>query len=188
MVMTQTQYAFSIMRQSGGFGNPILFALCGQGIGYVAQLLWVFLFLGFAILAGANAGPNELVVQAVFGAIGAVAAATIGVFIGAAIQHLALKIVGGAHQQYETSFRVMAFVNGSFAWLNIIPICGPLIGAIWLIVAGIIGMANAHECSTGKAVGAFFVALLLACAFIVAIYLGIVAVVVAVVGAAGLAR
>ncbi len=192
MVMTQTPYAFSVMRQSGGFGNPILFALWGQGVGYVAQLVWVVLFLGFAILAGANAGRNELVaqlvVQVAFGAVGAVAAATIGVFIGAAIQHLALKIVGGAYQQYETSFRVMAFVNGSFAWLNIIPICGPFVAAIWLIVAGIIGMAHAHECSTGKAIGAFFVALLLVCAIIVVIYVGILAVVFAVVGAAGLAR
>ena len=51
----------------------------------------------------------------------------IGLFIGSAIVHLCLMIVGGANQSFETTFRVLAFSHGSAGPLQIIPLCGGLI-------------------------------------------------------------
>jgi hypothetical protein len=52
-------------------------------------------------------------------------------FIGSAIVHLCLMIVGGANQSFETTFRVLAFSQGSTGPLQMIPICGGLISGVW---------------------------------------------------------
>jgi phage FluMu protein Com len=186
LVMLEPSQAFSIMRQTGGLGQPLMYALWGQTIGFVAQMIWYVPLLGIIALNERNGGEMlvfQLVFNLVGGVIGLVAGVFIGLFLGAAIQHLCLRLVGGATQPYETTFRVLAFVQGSFGWLNIIPIFGPLVGSVWGIVAMIIGQANAHECSIGKSVGAFFLSIVLGCAILFAIYMLIVLIVVAIVAA-----
>ena len=40
-------------------------------------------------------------------------------------------IVGGANQPFETTFRVLAFSQGSIGPLQMIPLCGGLISVVW---------------------------------------------------------
>src|SRR5262249_6324845 len=87
----------------------------------------------------------------------------IGLFIGSAIVHLCLMIVGGANQPFETTFRVIAFSQGSAGPLQIIPICGGLISGIWALVCNCIGLARAHETDTGRAVLAVFLPVIVFC-------------------------
>ena len=54
----------------------------------------------------------------------------IGLFIGAAIVHLCLMIVGGANKTFEATFRVLAFSQGSTGPLQMIPVCGGLIAGV----------------------------------------------------------
>ena len=87
----------------------------------------------------------------------------IGLFIGSAIVHLCLMIVGGANQSFETTFRVLTFSHGSTGPLQIIPLCGGLISGVWALVCTCIGLARAHETDTGRAVLAVFLPLIICC-------------------------
>ena len=72
-------------------------------------------------------------------------------------------IVGGANQPFETTFRVLAFTQGSASPLQIIPLCGGLISGVWALVCNCIGLARAHETDTGRAVLAVFLPLIVCC-------------------------
>src|SRR5207247_9249188 len=115
-----------------------------------------FLFsLGLHSIGLFSDRQNALVAMAGMG-IGSVAfiillplLVVIGLFIGSAIVHLCLMIVGGANQPFETTFRVLAFSQGSTGPLQMIPLCGSLIAGIWALVINCIGLARAHESETG---------------------------------------
>jgi hypothetical protein len=110
----------------------------------------------FAALAGIGVGSIALIVLVpVF--------ILIGLFIGAAIIHLCLMIVGGANKPFEATFRVLAFSQGSTGPLQIIPVCGGLIAGVWALVVNCIGLARAHETTTGRAVLAVFLPLVVCC-------------------------
>ena len=164
LCLTQPTHAYRIMRQYGGMGQPMLFCAWGLGLGVLGQMIWyVPVIVLMTALAGAQGrgGPDggeiammigmQIVTQIVSGAFSVAIGATLGLLIGAAIGHVCLMIVGGARQGYETTLRVIGYAQGSTAWLNVIPIFGGLIALVWLIVLEIIGFAQAHEISTGKA-------------------------------------
>src|SRR5207253_8105058 len=87
----------------------------------------------------------------------------ISLFILSAITHLFLMIVGGANQSFETTFRVLAFSQGSTGLLQMIPVCGGMIAFVWLLVCNCIGLARAHDTDTGRAVLAVFLPLIVCC-------------------------
>jgi hypothetical protein len=95
-------------------------------------------------------------------------------FIGAAVLHVCLMIVGGANRPFETTFRVLAFSQGSTGVLQMIPVCGGMIALIWGIVVNCIGLARAHETDTWRAVVAVFLPMIVCggC-IVVAIMLGV---------------
>jgi hypothetical protein len=177
MVLTKPDLAFRTMKAEGGLGEPLIYALIGGCLGGIVSLLLSLglqsmgLFAGqrdtFAALAGLGIGSIAFIVLVpVF--------IVIGLFIGAAIVHLCLMIVGGANKSFETTFRVLAFSHGSTGPLQIIPICGGLIAGIWALVINCIGLARAHETSTGRAVLAVLLPLIVCCggAILIAIMLG----------------
>ena len=148
MVLTKPDQAFRTMKTEGGLAEPLIYALIGGCMGGIVSLLLSLglqsmgLFAGqrdtFAALAGIGVGSIALIVLVpVF--------IVIGLFIGAAIVHLCLMIVGGANKSFETTFRVLAFSQGSTGPLQIIPVCGGLIAGVWALVVNCIGLARAHE-------------------------------------------
>jgi hypothetical protein len=166
MVLTKPDLAFRTMKTEGGLAEPLIYALIGGCVGGIVSLLLSLglqsmgLFAGqrdtFAALAGLGIGSIALVVLVpVF--------IVIGLFIGSAIVHLCLMIVGGANKSFETTFRVLAFSQGSTGPLQIIPVCGGLIAGVWALVVNCIGLARAHETSTGQAVLAVLLPLLVCC-------------------------
>jgi hypothetical protein len=84
-------------------------------------------------------------------------------FIGSGIVHLCLMIVGGANQSFETTFRVLAFSQGSTGPLQMIPVCGGVIAGVWALVCNCIGLARAHETDTGRAVLAVLLPVIVCC-------------------------
>jgi hypothetical protein len=177
MVLTKPDLAFRTMKTEGGLGEPLIYALIGGCVGGIVSLLLSLglqsmgLFAGqrdtFAALAGLGIGSIAFIVLVpVF--------IVIGLFIGAAIVHLCLMIVGGANKSFETTFRVLAFSHGSTGPLQIIPVCGGLIAGVWALVINCIGLARAHETSTGRAVLAVLLPLIVCCggAILIAIMFG----------------
>jgi hypothetical protein len=166
MVLTKPDLAFRTMKTEGGLGEPLLYALIGGCVGGIVSLLLSLglqsmgLFAGqkdaFAVLAGAGVGSIALIILVPMFIV-------IGLFIGSAIIHLCLMIVGGANKSFETTFRVVAFSQGSTGPLQIIPVCGGMIAFVWSVVVNCIGLARAHETSTGRAVLAILLPLIVCC-------------------------
>jgi hypothetical protein len=166
MVLTKPDLAFRTMKTEGGLAEPLIYALIGGCVGGIVSLLLSLglqsmgVFAGqrdsFAALAGLGIGSFALIILVPLFIV-------IALFIGAAIVHLCLMIVGGANKSFEATFRVLAFSHGSTGPLQIIPVCGGLISAVWALVVNCIGLARAHETTTGRAVLAVFLPLLVCC-------------------------
>ena len=166
MVLTKPDQAFRTMKTEGGLAEPLIYALIGGCVGGIVSLLLSLglqsmgLFAGqrdtFAALAGIGVGSIALIVLVpVF--------IVIVLFIGAAIVHLCLMIVGGANKSFETTFRVLAFSQGSTGPLQIIPVCGGLIAGVWALIVNCIGLARAHETTTGRATLAVLLPVIVCC-------------------------
>jgi len=166
MVLTRPTEAFSIMKREGGLGEPLIYALIGGCVGGFVSFLFSLGFQslglfadrhnsGLAAMAGLGIGSAMIILLPVF--------IVIGLFIGSAVVHFCLMIVGGANQSFETTFRVLAFSHGSAGPLQIIPLCGGLISGVWAVVCTCFGLARAHETDTGRAVLAVFLPLIVCC-------------------------
>jgi hypothetical protein len=166
MVLTRPSEAFGVMKREGGLGEPLIYALIGGCLGGIVSLLFSLGLQSagffadrhdtFSAMAGMGAGSAAFIVLVPLLVI-------IGLFIGSAIVHLCLMIVGGANQSFETTFRVFAFSQGSTGPLQMIPVCGGMIAGVWALVCNCIGLARAHETDTGRAVLAVFLPLIVCC-------------------------
>ena len=166
LVLTQPDQAFRAMRTEGGLGGPIVYALIGGCAGGIVSFLFSFALQSFGFtlarrntlsaLTGLGAGSIAFVIFLPIVIL-------LGLFIGGAIVHLCLMIVGGANKSFEATLRVFAFTQGSTGPLQMIPICGGLIAGIWALVLNCIGLARAHETDTGRAVLAVFLPLIVCC-------------------------
>jgi hypothetical protein len=166
MVLTKPAEAFTAMRREGGFAGPIIYALIGGCAGALVSFFFSFALQAMGV-AAANKSSFSLLAGAGIGSIFFIIIIpvfiVIGLFIGSAIMHLCLMIVGGAKESFETTFRVMAFSQGSTGVIQMIPICGAFIAAIWGIVVNCIGLARAHETDTWRAVLAVFLPIIVCC-------------------------
>jgi hypothetical protein len=166
MVLIKPDLAFRTLKTEGGLAEPLIYALIGGCVGGIVSLLLSLglqsmgLFTGqrdaFTAMAGMGIGMIALIVLVpVF--------IVILLFIAAAIVHLCLMIVGGANKSFETTFRVLAFSHGSTGPLQIIPVCGGLIAGVWALIVNCIGLARAHETTTGRATLAVLLPVIVCC-------------------------
>ncbi len=171
-VLTKPSETFGTMKREGGLSSPLLFYVIFGSIGMITALLYQYLTTRATGAAAPPAGSFEALVASWMAppriyiiALVVPVFISLNGFLGAGLTHLSLMIFGGAKQPYETTFRVHAFAHGSSTFLSVIPVCGGLVGAIWGIVATCIGIAKAHEISTGRAVLAVLAPLLICCVF-----------------------
>jgi len=177
MVLTRPAEAFTVMKREGGFGEPLIYGVVGGSVGAIVAFVFSILFRSFGMFAGQR-NPWNAMAGIGIGSIGFIILAPLAIaivlFIGAAVVHLCLMIVGGANQPFETTFRVLAFTQGSTGVLQLIPVCGGLIASVWALVVNCIGLARAHETDTGRAVLAIFLPLIVCCglAFVISFMVG----------------
>jgi hypothetical protein len=165
MVLSKPVAAFTAMKREGGLGEPLLYAILGGTFGTAFAVIYNFVLRSLmpfgdkqnalAHLFGGLAWLVLLILTPLF--------VVIGMFVGSAILHVCLMIVGGAKQSFETTFRVVCFAEGSASPLLVIPFCGGLISGIWKIILYCIGLARAHETDTGRAVIAVLLPLIICC-------------------------
>lgn len=166
MVLTRPDYAFRAMKPEGGLGGPIIYALIGGCVGGVVSFLFSLVLQSVGLTAGRH---NTIAVLTGMGAGSVVfiillpIIIILGLFIGGAIVHLCLMVVGGANKTFETTVRVLAFTHGSTGPLQMIPLCGGIIAGVWGLAVNCIGLARAHETETGRAVLAVFLPLIACC-------------------------
>ena len=171
---------FATMKRDGGLGTPL---------GYSVPLRWfsglagLFYFYGsIHTLLNNPALPPEMLkvlkdlldqwgMSLWIGiAVTMPVSIVISTFVSTGITHLSLMICGGAKQGYETTLRTYCYVLGSATLFQIIPFCGAQIGGIWGLVCLCIGIAKAHEISTGRAVCAVLLPVAVCCAGLIVFY------------------
>lgn len=133
---------FSKMAREGGLGDPVLFyVILGTVFGWVG-LLWDWLLPSLS----PGLAPGGLLVLAVLFPL----VLLLSWAVSSAVTHLFLMLVGGAQHGFETTARVVAYASGSTAIFAVVPFCGSFIQMIWALVVWIIGLARAHDTTTGR--------------------------------------
>jgi hypothetical protein len=160
--------AFTMMKREGGMTDPLLFAVIGGSIGTIASILFQ---IGLQSILGIGGSNNFVEMLGVGMVIGLLVLTPLlmaaGMFIGAAILHLCLMILGCAKRGFETTFRVVCFSCGAAYLFSIIPFCGGYITPIYNIVLQCIGLTRAQETTTGQALLAIFMPLIACCGIVV---------------------
>jgi len=165
LFVTVPTAAFRRMSITADLGRPLLYAILLGWVGIIAGQLYSIALRGVT----ANLLPFQSAEGLAMGtgmsiAVMVVAPVLIllGVFIWAAIVHLFLMMFGGANSGFGATVRVMCY--GTTAQLaQIVPLCGGIIGSVWAIVLEIIGLAQAHRTTQGKAALAVLLPLVLCC-------------------------
>lgn len=152
---------FSRMPISGGWFSPVSYAAIVGGLALAVRSLAAVALLGTGSTAGLQ--PQDLaalkrmhLTLAVLAPVGAV----LTTLSFAALVHLTVLVVGGAEPSLQTTARVVCYA-GSAQLLMVIPWIGAPLGALWVVVLTVIGLREAQELSTGKAVVAALAPVLL---------------------------
>jgi hypothetical protein len=177
---------YRTMRRRGGVGAPLTFGIAGTLVGGVIGALYQLMFMtmggGFGDFSAAR--DTAFVGLLSSGCIVVILplAGILWIVIAAGIYHLMLLLLGGARGTFETTLRVVAYTMGATSLLQILPMCGSFLAAVWSIVVNIIGLAQAHEVSTGKAAAAVLVPIVACCVVIGLVWAATIA---AILGGAG---
>jgi len=152
--------AFKVMKRYGGFGAPILYSLIGGTVGGIASGVVQALMV---VIDPMEQYPDEIQVPFGIGMffyvlVASLVGATVGIFINAGIFHLPLMLLG-SKQPYETTLRVVAYMSGTIALFQLIPVFGGCVAVIYSLIILIAGMAAAHGISVGKAFGAYLLSI-----------------------------
>jgi hypothetical protein len=107
----------------------------------------------------------------------------IGLFIGAAIVHLFLLLVGGANSGFDATVRVMCYAS-TVQILQVVPMCGGVAAAIWGLVLQVTGLAIAHRTTQGKAALAVLLPVALCCVCVAVLFVAFGAMILAAIGGA----
>lgn len=73
------------------------------------------------------------------------------IFVSSFFTHLCLRLLRGAKEPFEATFRVMCYAMGSTAIFQVIPFFGGILGSIWSFYASLIGLKKVHEISAWRA-------------------------------------
>ncbi|MGB8340840.1 MAG: YIP1 family protein [Chthoniobacterales bacterium] len=176
LVLLNPAVAFANMKPEGGLVDPLIYAVIGGSVGWVFYFIFSFFLGSLGALGNHNmlGGMVGLGFGGIFVLIFFPIMLAIGLFIGAGIVHLCLMLVGGAKRSYETTLQVLCYSVGSTYPLMIVPACGGAIASVWCLVVECVGLAKAHETTTGKAVLAVFLPLIVCCGggFVLVMVLG----------------
>ncbi|MBN2055013.1 YIP1 family protein [bacterium] len=158
---------FSRLSQASGLGGSLLFAVAPLTLGIIASMIWQML-MNFATGGMAEyTGALDVQIYALIALVTMVAMpilAIMGIFISSAIYHL-LLLLFASPRQFETTFKVIAYVQGATAVWLLVPFCGGLIQTVWSIAGMVIGFREAHGLSNGKAVLVVLLPMMICCGF-----------------------
>ncbi|MFH1117322.1 MAG: YIP1 family protein [Pseudomonadota bacterium] len=143
-MLTPKQF-FSKLPTSGGWGNPILFAIFSMVAGLALGYALVQLFQG-------GVGFIGLLFVIVVSLVVLVIAVPVSMILSSGILHLCLLLVGGAGRGYEATLRVVSYASVT-SLFNAVPVVGTIVSLYGLVLT-VIGLRETHRTSTGKAAAA----------------------------------
>ncbi|MFN2507877.1 MAG: YIP1 family protein [Chthoniobacterales bacterium] len=166
MVLTRPSEAFRVMKRDGGFADPLLYVLILGMLGAVVSFGFSAMMQSLGFMGSREDGMAALLglgFSSIFVLVLMPVILIVGTFIGAAITHVCLMILGGANQSYETTLRVLSYSSGSASVFQLVPLCGGVIAGVWSIVLNCIGLSRAHETDTWRAVVAVLLPMVVCC-------------------------
>jgi len=196
--VTSPTEAFARTRETGDVAGPLMFAAVILFAATAVSSMWQLVFGGSVIdmippeyqdqvapylVGGGSTGCFGFV----FGLVTALVFTLIGLLVWTAILHLSSLVVGGLKSSeagFEGTLRVVSFA--SVAQLaGMVPIVGGLIAMVWSLILLVIGISSMHRTTTGTAVLAVLVPVVLCCVCAMAGVLLMAGGIAAAVGAAG---
>lgn len=172
--------AFAETRRSGDLASPLLFAVLLSTVAALIGQIWAMM-IGTSILSMVppeyREGLGFLMVSSGAGLIVSLVVVpivtVIGMFIGSAILHLMLLLVGGVESSsagFEGTLRVMCYSSvGRLG--QVVPFLGGLLSFVWSVILLVIGLKRMHGTSEGKAIAAVLLPLALCCVCIFAAFM-----------------
>lgn len=169
LLVTRPAEAWVRMRQSGDSTSPLLF---GTAVCWLSMALQGILFrlIATPILPGflgrrfgtlSRFGGAGLVVRLIVAPFIIV----IALFLGAAILHFCCMLVGALQNSrsgFEGTLRAVCYSEVS-SLASIIPVVGGLIAIVWWIVLAVQGVERLHQTTSGKAVAAVLIPVVVCC-------------------------
>jgi hypothetical protein len=170
-VLLRPTQTFASMKQRGGLANPLLYFVLLSSVMFAVSAFYQIvmttmnpaLFAPKIPHAASFPSGSSFSVALIGSVLLSPALYVLSAFISSGITHLCLKLLGGANRPFETTFRVICYAQASAAVLNVIPLCGSLIGVIWGAYAIIIGLKEAQSTEGWRATLAITLPGLLCC-------------------------
>lgn len=181
MVLLEPTKAFHAMPCHGGYKAPLIFyVFCVVMAATIHSVYKVVFELAVGLLGPGGSNISKLVSESgshssifvfavavalalVFGLLLAVVGGTLAAFFGGAITHVSLIIVGGAKKPFETTFSILCYTGGASLIFEFIPCCGWVVGTVWYLVAGTIGLSTVNGIGKGRALAALLLPLVVCC-------------------------
>lgn len=162
---------FAAMPKEGGLFGPLIFTILFGWIGMIFALIYqgIIVAVNPEVLAAEGAAAEAAISVGVLVGLGIFAPifVLLGLFIGAAILHVLLMLLGGTKHSFVTTLRVLAYVQGATAVLQVIPLCGGLVTSVWYFISAAIGLSKAQETQVWRVVVAMLLPLVLVCGLVV---------------------
>jgi len=136
-----------------GYWAPLIYGLITGIIGNGCAIFWLWLFMAQMIpqMIPMDRIPFQYSLSILQVILPLPFQQALAIFIGSAILHLSLIIVRGNKHGYKTTFRAVSYSYSGYLF-GIIPFIGLFIGNIYVFILNIIGVREGHEISTGKAI------------------------------------
>jgi hypothetical protein len=163
LVLFDPGAAFDMMRREGGIAEPFLYFLAGSWGGGVFAALYTMLGHLNGSPAKSPLGGPGFEIFLIF------LLPLVFIFVSALINHLCLILVGAPTHSFEATFRVLCFAGGSLSLLQVIPLISwlaiglILVMGIWHLYIVTTGFAVVHEISTGRALTAVLLPMIVCC-------------------------
>lgn len=136
-----------------GYGTPLIYGMISGIIGFGGAILWQWFFFSkwLPVRRFLNLPYNFYWIITI--ALPVMAAFSI--LIESGVTHFCLTIVGGNKKGFGATFRAISYSFCGYLF-GILPLLGSPIGGIYKLILTVIGVREGHEISTGKAVLAIF--------------------------------
>jgi hypothetical protein len=143
-----------------GYWSPFIFAMISGIIGCGAVLLWQWLFFS-GMVPPQIRSITTYSLFLIFAIILIPFWVAFFIVIGSGVIHLCVMIVGGNRKGFEATFRAISYSQSALLFY-IVPVIGSIVGGIYYLILIILGVREGHGISTGKAVLAALLPLIVA--------------------------
>jgi hypothetical protein len=169
LFVTRPAEAWARVKERGDSTSPLLF---GIAVCWLSMALQGILFRFIAVPMMPGFLGRRFGMMSGFGGAGLIARLIVGpfviaiaLFIGAAILHLCCMLVGALQNSrsgFEGSLRAVCYSEVS-SLASIIPLVGGLIAIVWWIVLAVQGVERLHRTTSGKALAAVVIPVIVCC-------------------------